>query len=229
MNFSIKSRASLTAIVALVWAFGASLAFAQQTAPTEAKTDSQIENQAKEEEPQKTRELVVELTGDQLKFQAPVSWKAKKPRVNFTKFDLRLPKVETDPKEGRMTFTISGGGTKANIDRWKSQFKLPVGDQAADAVKMTTRKIDGYELSVVQIAGTFMDSMGGGPFSGGKKVSRPDYMMRAVILTKEGSTAMSPKCFVKFVGPAATVKKHSKAFEEMVKSMTIVPSKVSDE
>jgi hypothetical protein len=237
MNFFINSRTLCVIALVVVWAAAAPAGLAQETAKretknetkVEAKTDTEESGAAKEEKPEKTRELVVDLTGDKLMFQAPVSWKAKKPRVNFTKFDLRLPKVETDPKEGRMTFTISGGGTKANIDRWKSQFKLPVGDAAADAVKMTTRKLDGYELSIVQIAGTFVDSMGGGPFAGGKKISRPDYIMRAIILTKEGSTAMSPKCFVKLVGPAATVKKHSKAFEKMVKSMKIEEAKVSDE
>lgn len=239
MNFFINSRTLCAIALAVSWAATAPSGFAQETAQqetknkaeskVESKTDTEKSAQAKEEKPEETRELVVELTGDKLLFQAPVSWKAKKPRVNFTKFDLRLPKVETDPKEGRMTFTISGGGTKANIDRWKMQFKLPVGDEAADAVKTTTRKLDGYELSIVQISGTYVDSMGGGPFAGGKKISRPDYMMRAIILTKDGSTAMSPKCFVKLVGPAATVKKHSKAFEKMVKSMKIVESKVSDE
>jgi hypothetical protein len=220
MNSVNYLQAIQTALLAVVSISFSTALVAQETIQIQPQSDATEVNAGdekdskkpavKEEKPEKTRELTVALKGDKLTFLVPVKWKSKKvsPMMQrITKHDLIVPKVDSDPKDGRMTLSLSGGGTKANIDRWKSQFRLPVGDKAEEAVKIAKKKLDGYEISIVQIEGTFMDSMGGGPFSGGKKVSRPDYMMRAVILTKEGSTPMSPKCFVKLVGPKATVKK----------------------
>ena len=163
--------------------------------------------------------LTVDLRDKELSFEAPDSWKAKKPRFNFTKHELMLPKAEGEEKDGRMTFTISSGSTQNNIDRWKAQFKFPLGAAPDKVFSMEKKTVDGYEMSIVQMRGTFMETMGGGPFAGGKKTPRENYMMKAVIISPEGADAKTPKCFIKLIGSEKTIKQHAKAYAAMVESM----------
>jgi len=104
-----------------------------------------------------------------------------------------------------------------NINRWKSEFKFPLGAPPNKVFAVEKKKIDGYELSIVQLRGTFMESSGG-PFSG-KKTPRENYMMKAVIISPVDADAKTPKCFIKLVGSEKTLKQHAKAYDAMVKSM----------
>ena len=164
--------------------------------------------------------LTLDLRDKELSFKAPKSWKAKKPTVNFMKHKLILPKAEGEEKDAQMTFTIASGSTQDNINRWKAQFKFPNGAAPDKVFAMEKKTVAGYELTSVQLRGTFMDTMAGrGPFAGGKKTPREDYMMKAVIISPEGADATTPKCFIKLVGSEKTLKQHVKAYEAMVKSM----------
>ena len=182
-----------------------------------AATDTEAMETKTVEAPVAMKKLSVDLRAKELSFEAPESWKAKKPRFNFTKHELQLPKAEGETKDGRMTFTISSGSTQSNIDRWKSQFKFPLGAPPNKVFAVEKKKIDGYELSIVQLRGTFMESSGG-PFSG-KKTPRENYMMKAVIISPVDADAKTPKCFIKLVGSEKTLKQHAKAYDAMVKSM----------
>ena len=170
------------------------------------------------EVPVALKTLAVDLQVKELSFEAPENWKAKKPRFNFTKHELMLPKAEGDKKDARMTFTISSGSTESNIDRWKSQFKFPLGAAPDKVFSVEKKKMKGYDMSLIQIRGTFLESTGG-PMSGGKKTPRKDYMMKAVIISPEGADARTPKLFIKLVGSEKTLKQHAKAYTAMVKSM----------
>ncbi len=165
----------------------------------------------------KLKKLTVDLRDKELAFEAPVSWKAKKPKINFIKHELMLPKAEGETKDGRMTLSVSSGSTEANIDRWKTQFKFPNGAMPDKVFSVEKKTVDGYELSLVQIRGTFMESIGG-PFAG-KKTPRENYMMKAVIISPKDADARTAKCFIKLVGSEKTLKQHAKAYAAMVKSM----------
>ena len=168
--------------------------------------------------PVKLKTLTVDLRDKELSFEAPETWKAKKPRFNFTKHELMLPKADGEQKDARMTFTISSGSTQNNIDRWKSQFKFPLGAAPEKVFSMEKETVDGYELSLVQLRGTYMETTGP-PMAGGKKTPREKYMMKAVIISPPGADAKTAKCFIKLVGSEKTLKQHAKAYAAMVKSM----------
>ena len=186
----------------------------------EQKTEqAKVEPEEKPKAMVKLKKLTVDLRGTELAFEAPESWKAKKPRFNFTKHELMLPKAEGDEKDARMTFTLSSGSTQDNLDRWKSQFKFPLGANPDKLFSVEKKMVDGYELSIVQIRGTFMETMGGGPFAGGKKIPRENYMMKAVIISPKDADSRTAKCFIKLVGSEKTIKQHAKAYAAMVKSM----------
>ena len=187
----------------------------------EQKTEqAKVEPEEKPKAMVKLKKLTVDLRGTELAFEAPESWKAKKPRFNFTKHELMLPKAEGEEKDARLTFTLSSGSTQDNLDRWKSQFKFPHGANPDKLFSVEKKTVDGYELSIVQIRGTFMETMGGGgPFAGGKKIPRENYMMKAVIISPKDADSRTAKCFIKLVGTEKTIKQHAKAYAAMVKSM----------
>ena len=180
---------------------------------------AKVEPEEKPEAMVKLKKLTVDFRGKELAFEAPENWKAKKPRFNFTKHELMLPKAEGEEKDARLTFTLSSGSTQDNLDRWKSQFKFPTGANPDKVFSVEKKTVDGYELSLVQIRGTFMETMGGGPFAGGKKIPRENYMMKAVIISPKDANSKTAKCFIKLVGSEKTLKQHAKAYAAMVKSM----------
>jgi len=196
---------------------------AEQPKPA-AESTAQETDQAKvapEKMPEakvKLKKLTVDLRGRELAFEAPESWKAKNPRINFIKHELMLPKAEGDEKDARMTLSLSSGSTQDNINRWKKQFKFPPGANPDKQFSVEKQTVDGYELSLVQIRGTFLEKMGG-PFAGGKTTSRENYMMKAVIISSKDADARTPKCFIKLVGSEKTIKQHTKAYAAMVKSL----------
>ncbi len=111
----------------------------------------------------------------------------------------------------RLTFMPSGGGVQPNIDRWKGQF---AGGKAEDQ-KVDQIKAGNWTIHLVELSGTFKETMGGGPFSGGKVVERTNYgMLGAILEHPEGRLY-----FVKLVGSEDILKKNRDAFIEMVKSL----------
>lgn len=185
---------------------------------TEQKTEqAQAASEAKPEAKVKLKKLTVDLRDKELSFEAPENWKAKKPKINFIKHELMLPKADGEEKDGRMTISLSSGSTENNIDRWKTQFKFPNGAAPDKVFSIEKKTVDGYELSLVQIRGTYMESTGG-PFAG-KKTPRENYMMKAVIISPQGADARTAKCFIKLVGSEKTLKQHAKTYAAMVKSM----------
>ena len=227
-NSSIRALALLiaVAVISMLPSFsrGQEVETVDPTKPAvesaEQKSEqAKVEPEEKPEAMVKLKKLIVDYRGKELAFEAPESWKAKKPRFNFTKHELMLPKAEGDEKDARMTFTLSSGSTQDNLDRWKSQFKFPTGANPDKVFSVEKKTVDGYELSLVQIRGTFMETMGGGPFAGGKKIPRENYMMKAVIISPKDANSKTAKCFIKLVGSEKTLKQHTKAYAAMVKSM----------
>ena len=115
-----------------------------------------------------------------------------------------------DAPTARLTMMRSGGGVAANLDRWKGQFsgdKKKVGEtEVTETGKLT--------VHTIKINGSFMETMGGGPFSGGKKVKREDYAMLGAILVEPKGT----QYYVKMIGPASVIEANEKAFKKMVNS-----------
>ncbi|MDM4014111.1 hypothetical protein [Roseiconus lacunae] len=119
-------------------------------------------------------------------------------------------KVGEDEKAARLTMMRAGGGVQPNIKRWKGQFS---GGKEEDQ-KTETFKAGPFEVHLIDVAGTFAESMGGGPFFGGKTVQRENYAMVGAIFESEDRLY-----FAKMVGPAETIKANREKFVEMAKSV----------
>jgi hypothetical protein len=133
-----------------------------------------------------------------------------KSRIIHHEFQARAGEGD-DRKTARVYMMPSGGGVEQNIERWKSQFS-GIDKQAQ---KTTQLDLGQWKLYIVDIAGSFKDRVGGGPFAGGKVVQRPDHAMCGAILVHPDGR----QYYVKMIGPAAVVKANRDTFVKMVKTI----------
>ena len=139
----------------------------------------------------------------------PPKFKSTPPASRIVQHEFMVP-GEGEMAPARITMMAAGGGVEANLDRWKGQFG---GDKT---VGETEKTMSGeFTVHTIDVAGTYADSMGGGPFSGGKKVMRDDYAMLGAILVAPAGQSY----FVKMIGPKDVVMPNKEAFMEMVKSV----------
>ena len=177
------------------------------------KMDAAVQSSDEEKKP-----LAFKVADGNLMFEATGDWKSVKPKSRMLEFEIEVPKVEADESNGRLTIMGAGGSIDANIQRWEGQFGQP--DGSATEAKTKKFTVEEMEVTMVDVSGTFTQTMGG-PFSGGKKVESPDQRMLAAII----QTPKSGNYFVKLVGPAATIKANEAEFEKMIKGAKLKDTK----
>ena len=101
-----------------------------------------------------------------------------------------------------------GGDAKANADRWIGQFQKPGG--GVPASKTRTIKVGDIPVMMVEVGGTYVGGMGGGPAGPPKQ----DYELLGAIA--EGPDAM---WFFRATGPRTTLEPQKAAFEGMIRSL----------
>jgi len=145
--------------------------------------------------------LAASASAAPLDFPSPEGWKRSPPNNRMRKAQFSVPAVKGD-KEGAevVVFSFGFGGTiQANVDRWKKQVVAGKGDPAG---KVTKKTIVGFEMTIVDLQGTYQPTS----FMGGKKAAKPNYRVISVVFdTAEG------RYFVKLSGPKATVAANVKA------------------
>jgi hypothetical protein len=157
---------------------------------------------------------VVDLGG--LKSTAPADWQEEKPSSNLRTAQFRLAKADGDPADAELVIFYfgkdSGGSVDANLDRWKKKFAPPEGKKIDDVAKVDKFKVGGVPVTYLDVSGTYLYSdPKTGP--GGKVERRPDHRMFGVIV----ETGNGPY-FITLIGPAKTVERHKKGFDEWVKN-----------
>jgi hypothetical protein len=144
---------------------------------------------------------------------APAGWKKVQPKTRIVEAEFEVPAAKGDETPGRLTAMGAGGDVEGNISRWVSQFVAPAGEEVKPQIDKLT--VDGAEVHVVSLAGTYKDTPGG-PFAGGKTVLRENYkMLGAIYITKNGNY------FLKLYGPKTTVSESEKGFRTLVESMKL--------
>jgi gluconolactonase len=146
-------------------------------------------------------------------FTAAEGWKKVPPKNRIIEAEFEVPAAKGDDAPGRLTAMGAGGDVEANIARWAGQFASPTGGEAKPQIDKLT--VDGAEVHVVSLIGTYKDTPGG-PFAGGKPVLRENYrMLGAICVTKAGNY------FLKLYGPKTTIAENEKAFRSLVESMKV--------
>jgi len=178
----------------------ATLAFLGNSVLTQAQESPAKANSGKKE----LTEL--SLAEGRIVVTQPASWKTIQPKSNIIQYEFQAP---IDAKEtSRVTIMTASGGIDANIKRWIGQFE---GLKQSDA-KIEKKTIDKTTAHIVELEGTFKESMGG-PFApGGPAKKLENHAMLGSILELEDGTTV----FIKMTGPKKVVAEEREAFVKMI-------------
>lgn len=140
-----------------------------------------------------------------LTWDTPKTWEKVENPSTMRKATYRIPKVAGDTEDAEMSVSQAGGSVEANVTRWTGQFEKA----KDDATKRFEKKVGDFNVTVVEIHGTFAGSgMPGAPAAGPK----PNYAMLAAIVNT------STPHFFKITGPEKTVTAARADFDKMVDS-----------
>ena len=162
--------------------------------------------------PQQPSGGMVQLAG--INFQPAEGWTDLGPSA-MRKAQYQLSPVEGDAEPAEVNVFYfgagQGGDIESNIKRWIGQMQTPDGGDATSlAVRSKLTTSHGLDVHFVEVDGTYMKSMGGGPMTGGRKKALEDYrMVGAIVVAPEGNV------FFKLTGPVATAI----AMEEGMRAM----------
>jgi hypothetical protein len=155
----------------------------------------------------------VEVSLDGLKATTPGDWVEEQPSNKMRYAQFKLPKAKGADRDGEIViFKGLGGGTAANVKRWKDQFIPPEGKKIDDVAKVETIKIGGHEATLLDVQGTYRFKAQ--PFNpNAKEELMPHYRMVAIYF--EGPKDIYQ---VRMTGPSKTIEQYKKGFDEWLKS-----------
>lgn len=136
-----------------------------------------------------------------MRFEVPAGWEEKSLSSTMILGEFTLP-GEAGP--GRLTLSTAGGGTSANMDRWRGQFQVGPGDPEPKESKIFAA---GQEVTLLEVTGTFNDSFGGGG-------PKPNWQLLGVAIPIDSDH----NYFVKLTGPKGTVSARRDEFLKFVES-----------
>jgi hypothetical protein len=158
----------------------------------------------------------VEVAG--FKSKVPADWKVvelterQKDFGRLYQFD--VPKAKDDKNDAELIITKlagEGGGAKANVERWQSQFTAP--EKGKVESKSDEMKVGDTTVTYADIQGSYKYKKN--PFNANEKEEvRPNYRLIGVIFPGKDATY-----FIRFIGPTKTVEANKKAFDEWLKGL----------
>jgi hypothetical protein len=139
---------------------------------------------------------------------APATWKADAPRqMRAATYIVPPAKGDTDSGECAVFFfgPGQGGSVDDNVARWVGQF------EGGKAPAKKKEKLGSFEVTTVELEGTYQQSMGG-PM--GPKTPKAGFkLLGAIVEGPQGNV------FFKFTGPAKTVDAARADFMKMMKEL----------
>jgi hypothetical protein len=156
----------------------------------------------------RTGPFAFESEGSKLKFSIPTGWH-EQPLSGFLKgiHEAKF-KVPTDDGDIEVTFSYTGGGLKANMDRWKGQVRGAPAEQPEES----SLKIAGTDATWLDMRGTYTSgAMSQGPPLTGARVI-------GVGIPLGGAAGFD--YYVKLFGPRAAVAKVEADFRAMLRTAT---------
>lgn len=144
---------------------------------------------------------------------ADPAWQTVTPSSAMRKAQFALPRVADDAEDAELAVFYfgagQGGSVEANLRRWYGQFTQPDSSSSAEKATTANKVVDGMNLTMVDLSGTYVGSM----MPGMEEQNKPNFRMLAAVLeTPQGAY------FFKLVGPEKTVAHWANSFSEFVKS-----------
>ena len=146
-------------------------------------------------------------------FTRPATWEWVETTSSMRKAQLKIADKERKESVEVVFFHFgegSGGGTKANVDRWFGQFQEPK-DQISSKVEDVT--VGKRKVTYVQAEGTYLSGMPGGP-----KTAQPNAMLLGAIAESEAGNV-----FIKLTGPAKLASSARDDLRKMVEGALKAP------
>jgi hypothetical protein len=163
--------------------------------------------------PRDDKGTVVTLAG--LSSKTPADWVEEATTSQMRANQFKLPGANgKEPAELTVYFfgQGQGGDAEANVKRWRDMFTTADGKKSDDLGKVEKLKVGDVDVTYLDIHGTFLSRVP--PFApNAKTVAKPDQRMLAVVFDCKNGPY-----FIRVVGPAATVERHKKGFDEWLKS-----------
>lgn len=151
-------------------------------------------------------------------YTAPATWKPVTTASSMRVAQFALPRAAGDSQDGELVvyyFGGSGGTVEANIERWLGQMQQPDGRPSKAVAKRDKRSINGLNVTLVDVGGTYVAEMTpGSP----QRHNSPNFRLRAAVV----ETAKGPY-FIKLTGPAKTIAAQEKAFDQFLSSVKYEP------
>ena len=154
----------------------------------------------------------VEMAG--MKSKVPHTWKQEEPTSTMRLTQFKLPKAEGDPEDAQLIIFYFKGGSGSAADNFKRQlakFKPLDGKEKVEA-KEGKIMVGKHEAPIQDITGNYL--LKKRPFDPKDQgVEKTNYrQLYVVLLTDSGDF------YPTLVGPAKTVEKYKKEFEEWLKN-----------
>lgn len=154
----------------------------------------------------------------QLIFKAPDAWKPRPPASTMRVAEFILPKADGDAEDGEVVvfyFGGQGGDVEANITRWLGQMQQPGGRASKDVATRSTRTVNGLQITMIEVAGTYVAEVRPGAT---EHFNKPGFRMRAVLVP----TPRGPH-FIKMLGPDKTVQHWTPSFDALLGTLAFQP------
>ncbi len=138
-------------------------------------------------------------------WDVPAKWQTSPNASTMRKATYKVPKTTGDGDDPEVSVMQAGGGLDANIDRWAGQFG------GTKDVKRSKLKVGAFDVTVVEIKGTFA----GGGMPGAPAAGPKDHwaLLGAIV---EG---VEPPYFFKMTGPEKSVAAARPDFDKLVGSL----------
>jgi len=154
----------------------------------------------------------VEIAG--MKSKAPDTWKEEPPANEMRLAQFKLPKADGDPEDAQLIIYKFAGGSgtaEQNLQRQRAKFKPAEGKDKVEE-KLDKIKVGSIEAPYQDLTGTFLSKFP--PNAPTAKVTeKANYrQLYVVVVTDKGDF------YPTVIGPAKTVEKHKKEFEDWLKS-----------
>jgi hypothetical protein len=153
----------------------------------------------------------IDQTGS-LTFTPPEAWKSRPAASSMRVAEFVVPAAPGDPEDGELIvyfFGGTGGSVDANVKRWIGQFQQPPGAPADGNRK--TFNVGALKVTTVDVSGTYVAEVRPGSSD---RHNKPNFRMRAAVV----ETPRGPY-FIKFTGPAGTVKTAATDFDAFINSL----------
>ncbi|MFQ5739825.1 MAG: hypothetical protein ACE5JX_12500 [Acidobacteriota bacterium] len=152
----------------------------------------------------------------EVQYSVPTGWVQETPASRMRKDQYRLPRAEGDVEDAQLVvfhFPGQGGTVQANVDRWIGQFTKADGSPVSDLAQVTKKEVNGVPITILQVSGTYHQSMGG-PMA--PRTAKKNYRLLGAIVDRPNGP-----WFFKLTGPEKTIARWEQSFQQFTASIKL--------